>query len=119
VVEDEPLVALDIVAGLQKAGAEAVGPVGTSEQAIAIIEKEPISGALLDGNLRGRPVDDIAAVLTRRRVPFVFVTGYGRESLPAAFAKAPMLSKPFTEAQLLEVAADLVDHRAATVRLRD
>ena len=119
VVEDEPLVALDIVAGLQKAGAEAVGPVGTPEQALAIIEKEAINGALLDANLRGRPVGDIAAALTRRRVPFVFVTGYGRESLPEAFAKAPMLPKPFTEAQLLEAAADLVDRRAATVRLRD
>jgi len=118
VVEDEPLVALDIVAGLQRAGAEAVGPVGTPERALAIIEKEPINGALLDANLRGRPVDDIAAALSRRCVPFAFVTGYGRESLPKAFAKAPMLSKPFTEAQLLEAADDLVDRRAATVRLR-
>jgi CheY-like chemotaxis protein len=86
-----------------------VGPVGTPEQALAIIEKEPMNGALLDANLRGRPVGDIAAALTRRRVPFVFVTGYGRESLPEAFAKAPMLGKPFTEAQLLEAAAGLVD----------
>jgi CheY-like chemotaxis protein len=119
VVEDEPLVALDIVAGLQKTGGEVLGPVGTSEQALAVIEKGSIDGALLDANLRGRPVDDIAAVLTRNRVPFVFVTGYGRASLPEAFAKAPLLSKPFTEAQLIEAAADLVGHRAAAVRLRD
>ena len=96
-----------------------MGPVGTSEQALAMIEKDHINGALLDANLRGRPVDDIAAALTRRRIPFMFVTGYGRASLPEAFGKAPMLPKPFTEAQLLEAAADLIDRRAVTVRLRD
>jgi PAS domain S-box-containing protein len=119
VVEDEPLVALDLVAGLHKWGGEAVGPVGTSEQALPIIEKERIDGALLDGNLRGLPVDGIAAALTRRGVPFVFVTGYNRSSLPEAFAKAPILSKPFSEAQLLEAAANLLDRRAATPRLRN
>jgi CheY-like chemotaxis protein len=85
VVEDEPLIGLEVVASLQKAGAEALGPVGSSEQALAIIEKEPLNGALLDANLHGKPVDNIAAALTRRRVPFVFVTGYGPASLPLSF----------------------------------
>ncbi len=118
VVEDEPLVALDLVAGLQKAGAETIGPVGKSEQALVIIEKERLDGALLDANLHGRPVDDIAAALTRRRVPFVFVTGYGRASLPEAFGKAPMLSKPFTEAQVLDAVVELTN-RQGPMRLRD
>ena len=111
VVEDEPLVGLDLVAGLQKAGAETVGPVGKSEQVLAIIAKERLDGALLDANLHGRRVDDIAAALTRLRVPFVFVTGYDRASLPVAFGQAPILSKPFTEAQLLDAAAELIDRR--------
>lgn len=110
--------ALDLVAGLQKAGAETIGPVGKSEQALVIIEKERLDGALLDANLHGRPVDDIAAALTRRRVPFVFVTGYGRASLPEAFGKAPMLSKPFTEAQVLDAVVELTN-RQGPMRLRD
>jgi hypothetical protein len=53
-----------------------------------------MDAALLDANLGRRPVDDIAAALTRHHVPFAFVTGYGREDLPQAFAVAAMLSKP-------------------------
>src|SRR4029077_2626459 len=118
VVEDEPLVGLDLIAGLQKAGAETVGPVSRAEQALAIIEKDRLDGALLDANLHGRSVDDVAAALTRHRVPFVFVTGYDRASLPEAFGKPPLLAKPFTEAQLLDAAGELTI-RQGQIRLRN
>ena len=118
VVEDEPLVAMDLIAGLEEAGAEVLGPAGTSEEAIQLIESISIDAALLDGNLRGRPVDDIAAALTRRAIPFVFVTGYGRQSLPRAFAGAGILSKPFSREQLLDAAAQLVGPPGRVVRLR-
>jgi two-component sensor histidine kinase len=119
VVEDEMLVALALSAGLQDAGAEVVASTGSASEAIAIIESQSLDGALLDANLKGRPVDDIAAALTRRNVPFVFVTGYGRESLPRAFATAPLLAKPFSQAQLLEVATQLVERGGKVVRMRE
>ncbi len=118
VVEDEPLVSLDLVDGLEEAGAEVIGPAGTPEEALQLIENSAISAALLDGNLRGSPVDKIAAALTRRKIPFVFVTGYGHESLPRAFASTAILSKPFSREQLLEAAVQLVARPAGTVRLR-
>jgi len=64
-------------------------------------------------------VDDIAAALTRRNVPFVFVTGYGPESLPRAFAKTAMIVKPFGRAQLIEAAAMLVEPPVDVLRLRE
>lgn len=117
VVEDEPLVSMDISDGLTDAGAEVVGPAGTSEEALALIDCESIHAALLDGNLRGRPVDDIAAALTRRNIPFAFVTGYGSQSLPRAFRNAAILSKPFSRQQLLETAVRLVERPKGAVRL--
>ncbi len=117
VVEDEPLVSMDIRAGLEDAGAEVVGPAGTSEEALALIETRRIDAALLDGNLRGRPVDDIAAALARRNIPFAFVTGYGAQSLPRPFTQAAILSKPFSRQQLLEAAVQLLDRPKAAVRL--
>jgi len=119
IVEDEPLVALDLVAGLKKGGAEVLGPVGTAQDALRLIEGTLLHGALLDANLRGHPVDDIAAALTRRRVPFVFVTGYGRESLPHAFSRVAMLSKPFSVQQLLDAADQLVRQRRQGLQLSD
>ena len=117
VVEDEPLVALDLSAGPQEAGAEVAASTGSASKALNIIEGQPLDAALLDGNLNGRPVDDIAAALTRHNVPFAFVSGYGRESLPHAFGSVTLLAKPFSKPQLLEVATQLVE-RAGVVRLK-
>jgi PAS domain S-box-containing protein len=108
IVEDEPLIALDIVAGLESVGVAVEGPVGSVKDALRAIENASFDGVLLDGNLRGEPVGDIAAALTRRKIPFVFVTGYGRQALPESFGQSMMLTKPFTQEELLQTAARLV-----------
>jgi len=118
VVEDEPLVALDVVATLENAGVVIAGPVGSPAEALALIDDVQLDGALLDANLGGRPVDDVAAALVRRQVPFAFVTGYGRDGLPTAFAAAPILPKPFSQEQLLDTATDLVRPRDNVVKLK-
>jgi CheY-like chemotaxis protein len=119
VIEDEPLVALDIVADLKDAGAEVFGPVGSAADALRMIEETALDGALLDGNLHGKPVGDIAAALVRKRVPFLFVTGYGRDALPEGFGKVAILSKPFSREQLLEAVAQLARKVSSVVRLRE
>jgi PAS domain S-box-containing protein len=118
IVEDEPLVALDLVDNLVSAGAEVVASVGSYKEALEIIEQRRIDAALLDGNLHGQPVDEIASALTRHNVPFVFVTGYGRDSLPRAFQHVALVNKPFSPPQLLEAAAMLLARGADVIRLR-
>jgi hypothetical protein len=63
-------------------------------------------------------VDDLAAALTRLRVPFAFLTGYGREALPAAFRQAPIISKPFTTGHAFDVLARLLRQNEKIVPLR-
>jgi CheY-like chemotaxis protein len=118
VVEDEPLVALDIVSGLQDAGAEIAGPAGTEKDALQIVETTALDAALLDANLHGRPVDQVAAALTRRNVPFVFISGHTREGLPAAFASAPLLGKPFSHQQLVEAVGRLLQRNDNVARFK-
>jgi CheY-like chemotaxis protein len=108
VIEDEPLIGLDLVAGLEDAQAQVEGPIGTAQQAIEAIEHASFDGALLDANLYGRPVDEIASALTRRGVPFIFVTGHGPEGLPEAFRGVAILGKPCSREQVLHAAARLV-----------
>jgi PAS domain S-box-containing protein len=108
VVEDEPLIALAIAGDLEAAGAEVAGPAGTEEAALRLIQETALDAALLDANLHGKSVDGIAAALTRRNVPFVYVTGNGREGLPKSFAEAPILSKPFGAEQLLTEACRII-----------
>jgi two-component sensor histidine kinase/CheY-like chemotaxis protein len=102
VIEDEPLVAMELAAIIQDAGAEAVGPMSSCEAALQKINSGGFDLAILDGNLLGEPVDEIAAALTRAKVPFLFISGYGRESLPRAYGHAPLVGKPFASQTLIE-----------------
>jgi CheY-like chemotaxis protein len=117
VVEDELLIGLDLVDRLERLGADAVQSVSSKNVCLQVIETNSFDCALLDANLHGRPVDEIAAALTRRKVPFVFVTGYGRTGLPAAFQQAPALLKPVSDEQLTQAVTSLVSKPSRVVRL--
>ena len=112
VVEDEPLVGMDIALVLSEAGCEVIGPAVSIEEARSLIATSEVDAALLDANLGGQPVDDLAAEL-KRRTPFAFLTGYGREGMPQAFRDVPLIDKPFTPDQLMSVLGLLIDPRAA------
>ena len=99
-VEDEPLIAMDIEEQLRDAGCAVVGPATTMEAALRLAGAGDFDIALLDGNLGGQPVGAVAAALARRGAPFLFATGYGRDALPSGFEHVPALTKPFTEAEL-------------------
>lgn len=107
VVEDEPLVIMDVVGALEAAGAEVVSATNVP-RALSLLKLGSFDGALVDANLNGRPADEVAAALTRLSVPFVFVTGYGRESLPAGYDSVAMLPKPFSEEALVAAAVGLL-----------
>jgi|SRR5579862_3783832 len=94
VVEDEALVAQlteDMLIGL---GCSVVLASGV-EAAIRLIEADAFGMALLDVNLRGKPIYPVAQALERRAVPFVFVTGYGAAAVHADYRDRPILGKPF------------------------
>jgi PAS domain S-box-containing protein len=117
-IEDEPLVLMDMESILIAAGCEIIGPAGTIEEAKRLVAEADCDIALVDVNLSGSPVDELAAALTRRNIPFAFVTGYGREALPQGFREAVMLSKPFNQDDLLAVAGGLLHRRGDVVQLR-
>jgi two-component sensor histidine kinase len=101
VVEDEPLIAMVLTDYLSDAGCEIVGPAQSLDKAKALVADAAIDAALVDGNLAGKRVDEIAIALNSRDIPFVFVTGYGRDALPDGFADAPIVEKPFTQEQVV------------------
>lgn len=101
VVEDEVLVALDIESTLNDAGMVVSGRAGTLDAARRAVALGQFDAVLLDANLAGQPVHDLAAALQRQGVPFAFATGYGREGITAEFRDVPVLSKPFTSEQLI------------------
>jgi DNA-binding response OmpR family regulator len=100
VVEDEYLLADALADGLAALGVQVIGPVGGLAEALALAATAEIDGAVLDINLRGEMVFPLADALAARGVPYVFATGYGRESIPAHHQGAPTLSKPVDVAAL-------------------
>lgn len=118
VVEDEAIIAMDIAERLTDCGAAHAATASSEEEALRLIGNERFDAALLDANLHGRPVDAIAVALTQRQIPFVFVTGYGREGLPDAFRHAALLAKPFGDRQLADAVAGLVSPKDNVVRLK-
>ena len=113
-VEDEELVALTMVDELRSRGWEVVGPVGTLEEAQALVaEGVHLDAAILDVNLRGRWVHSLADELSRRGVPFVVCTGYEIVDPDGRFASAPLVAKPIAPHQLGATLDDLVNRAAA------
>ena len=101
IVEDEALVAMVVAESLTELGYSVVGPYSRASAAMAAIKEDEIDVAILDVNLGGELVYPLAEALTMRAVPFIFVTGYGAESIDRRFANVPILQKPI-ERQTLQ-----------------
>jgi len=102
IVEDEPLIAMDIEAVLQ-AEALAVEYCASREDALKLIATRTPSAAILDFHLKDGKVTDIAAELQMRDVPVIFCSGVEKSDIPLEFRDAIWLFKPFTDRQLVEV----------------
>ena len=102
-VEDEALVGMMMTDFLRDIGFHVVGPFGSVAEAIDAIEREQLQAAILDINLRGELIYDLADELNGRGVPIVFVTGYGADAVDRRFADFPVLQKPVDSAALRRV----------------
>jgi PAS domain S-box-containing protein len=117
-VEDEPLVSMDIEAHLTAAGCTVTGLASNITEAKQLINQADYDAALVDANLEGHPVDEIATLLRNRNCPFAFVSGYGREALPHGFRDAMLLSKPFSKDRLLATVESLLRRHSDPVQSR-
>lgn len=99
VVEDEPMLSLALQDMLADFGCEVVGSAARLQPALALAHELSFDIAVLDIDLGGVRIDPVAAVITARRLPIVFVTGYGRDAAPR-HAGGPVLEKPYEPANL-------------------
>ena len=81
-------------------GCSVAGPVARVQKAIEMAEGGALDLAILDVNINGREVYPVAEALARRGIPFIFVTGYGRSGIRAAYHDRPILPKPFRRDEL-------------------
>ncbi|HEY0648325.1 PAS domain S-box protein [Phenylobacterium sp.] len=102
VVEDEALIALALARDLDAMGWEIVGPAGSLDEAMNLLERVGLpDAAVLDINLGGKLVYPVADRLRAHQVPFVFCSGYEQLEADSQFESCPRLRKP-VDVQLLD-----------------
>jgi DNA-binding response OmpR family regulator len=109
VVEDEPVVALDLELELIAAGASVIGSATTVEAARELVRSEGLSAAVLDVQLGNEDVGPVADMLRERGVPFVFHTGNGGSAdITEKWPDAPVVQKPSHPETILAAIARLL-----------
>jgi CheY-like chemotaxis protein len=110
VVEDEPLVALMMADDLVELGYNVVGPAFTISEARHLAQMATLDAAIIDLRLHGIFSGEVADTLSRRQVPFLFITGYDRPP-PGFHDGVGFLNKPFRIDDLRRAVEGLVKGR--------
>lgn len=106
VLEDEPLIAMDLEDLLTSKGFAVVGPFSTAAAALDGIGETVPQVALLDIYLFNGTSFDIARELKRRGIRFAFMTGLvAPDVVPPDLHEVPIILKPYNEKELLSFVA--------------
>ena len=102
VVEDEYFLADEARRKLEELGALVVGPTGSVDTALDLIESDELDAAILDINLDGEMVFAVAERLEQLNIPYVFASGYDAEVVPESFRGHVFSEKPVDFGQIAD-----------------
>lgn len=106
VVEDEYFIADDMARSAAEFGCEVLGPLSDLDAALRLVASGAgVDVAILDVDLHGRKVFELADLLAAKGIPFVFATGYGPNVIPPRFQHVLRWEKPFDHADLVSTIA--------------
>jgi two-component SAPR family response regulator len=104
-VEDEALVGMMMKDSLSELGFSVIGPFSRIADAMHAARHERFQAAILDINVKGEMIYDLADQIAARDIPLVFVTGYGADAIAERFKNVPVLQKPVDRIALERVLA--------------
>lgn len=102
-VEDDPLLAMDVEAVLTAAGYRVIGPAGTSAEALSFVRQQVPDLTILDLNLGSEMVFPVFDCLESIGTPFIILSGHSRQIVPQRHAGRPFLQKPYNAGVLLQM----------------
>lgn len=108
IVEDEPLIAIDIKDNFEDAGAIAI-LARTLTAALVEVEKPSLSAAIVDHALGDGDSSELCDRLTKRNIPFVTYSGYSQ--LGAACNAGTHVNKPASPSVLVATVTRLLASR--------
>lgn len=102
IVEDEILIAFEMVDILEDLGFDIVGPSVHVDEAEELARDEKIDAAFLDVNMgEGKNSEPVAKILRSRGVPFIFVTAYNDDQITFRTSDDRVLRKPVTGKEMI------------------
>ena len=105
IVEDEPLIALDLVKAFQQAGAIVLAA-RSLEDAAPLVEHDELSAAVVDFGLGAHNADALCVRLEQRNIPFVLHSGYSHHG--PACRSGFVVPKPASTSTLIETVVRLL-----------
>src|SRR5215813_2090194 len=105
-IEDDPLLAMDVESCLTAAGYCVVDSVATTTDALRVIEGQRLDLVVLDLNLGSEMAFALQDVLAERQIPFVILTGHSPAMIEPRHRNRPFLQKPYVAATLLRTVGD-------------
>jgi DNA-binding response OmpR family regulator len=112
VVEDEPLISIDVQGALKGAGASVMAATDATD-AVRLVASTKLAAAVLDVDLGDLDCWVVCRLLERAKVPFVFYTGYTQSEVFKDWPDAPVLAKPATHERIVVAVVDLLRRHQA------
>lgn len=107
-IEDEPLIAMDIQLEIEDAGGEVIGTCRSCKAATLAVADNVFDAAIVDLNLRDGDTFEIAQILRDRKIPFIFATGDESSIDPDEWPTVPVFGKPGRPKKLVEMLLKLL-----------
>ena len=105
IVEDEPLIAMEIVRAFESAGARVL-KTSTLREALAVVEDDDLAAAVLDHGLSDGDSSKLCERLKELGIPFVLHSGYS--AVEGACRDAVFVAKPENPAVLVATVEGLL-----------
>jgi CheY-like chemotaxis protein len=112
IVEDEPLVLLDLEETLEQLGYLVAGKARDLVNGLILARELDLEVAVLDVNLAGLNSAKIADLLQERSIPFLLISGYTEAGIPERHRNSLRLAKPYESVTLRKALNRLLGEKA-------
>jgi len=110
ILEDDPMIALDLQAILEAEGHEVPDALSSLSEAYRHLD-DGFDCALLDIDVVGGKSFGVAEALVERHIPFAFVSASRPSDVPRQFEQAAFIAKPYDEQAVRNSVEDIAADR--------
>ncbi len=113
VVENEPLIAMEMVQTIEEAGGIVAASVRSQHEALTLAEYADVHAALLDVRLSDGTAFDVASRLAARGIPFLFCTADSEDRARFSdWPEVPVVIRPHRPEVIINALSQLLRGRS-------